>query len=104
MIRFLKERLGTCEYEYPFAKKVNSILERQIKELYDLGPDARKILGEQGRKWCLSSEAGFTAEHQGARVIEALDELFNTWETREVFEVIDTDEDIRKIQTHNLVY
>tara|TARA_B100000287_G_C20482844_1_gene721847 strand:+ start:339 stop:866 length:528 start_codon:yes stop_codon:yes gene_type:complete len=35
MIRFLKERLGTCEYEYPFAKKVNSILERQIKELYD---------------------------------------------------------------------
>ena len=76
----------------------------QIKELYDLGPDARKILGEQGRKWCLSSEAGFTAEHQGARVIEALDELFKTWETREVFEVIDTDEDTRKIQTHNLVY
>ena len=33
-----------------------------------------------------------------------LDELFNTWEPREAFEVIDTDEDIKKIQTHNLVY
>jgi glycosyltransferase involved in cell wall biosynthesis len=29
---------------------------------------------------------------------------FNTWEPREAFEVIDSDEDIRKIQTHNLVY
>ena len=41
---------------------------------------------------------------QGARVIEAIDELFNTWESREAFEVIDSDKDIRKIQTHNLVY
>ena len=76
----------------------------QIRELYDLGHDARKMLGLQGRKWALGSEAGFTAEHQGARVIEALNELFRTWETREVFEVIDTDGDFRKVQTHNLVY
>ena len=62
------------------------------------------MLGLQGRKWALGSEAGFTAEHQGARVIEALNELFRTWETREVFEVIDTDGDFRKLQTHNLVY
>ena len=76
----------------------------RIREVYDLGREKRKELGLKARKWALSGEAGFTAEHQGARVIEAIDELFNTWESREAFEVIDSDEDIRKIQTHNLVY
>ncbi len=76
----------------------------RIKEVYDLGREKRKELGIKGREWCLSEEAGFTAEHQGKRVIEAIDEMFNTWEPREDFEVIDTDEDIRKVQTHNLVY
>ena len=76
----------------------------RIREVYDLGPEKRKEMGLKGREWCLSKEAGFTAEYQGKRFIEAADELFNTWEPREAFEVIDTDEDIRKIQTHNLVY
>ena len=76
----------------------------RIREVYDLGPEKRKELGAKAREWCLSEEAGFTAERQGERFIEAADELFNTWESREAFEVIDTDEDIRKIQTHNLVY
>ena len=76
----------------------------RIREVYDLGREKRKELGAKAREWCLSEEAGFTAEYQGKRFIEAADELFNTWEPREAFEVIDTDEDIRKIQTHNLVY
>lgn len=76
----------------------------RIREVYDLGREKRKELGLKAREWCLSKEAGFTAEYQGKRVIEALDKLFDTWETREVFEVINTDNDFRKIQTHNLVY
>ena len=72
--------------------------------MYDLGPEERKELGFKAREWCLSEEAGFTAEHQGKRVIEAVDKLFDTWESREAFEVIDTSEDFRKMQTHNLVY
>ena len=76
----------------------------RIREVYDLGPEERKEIGSKAREWCLSKEAGFTAEHQGKRVIEALDKLFSTWESREAFEVIDTDNDFRKIQTHNLVY
>ena len=76
----------------------------RIKEVYDLGEEKRKELGLKGREWCLSEEAGFTAEYQGKRVIESVDKLFDTWLPREAFEVIDTDEDIRKIQTHNLVY
>jgi glycosyltransferase involved in cell wall biosynthesis len=76
----------------------------RIREVYDLGPKKRKELGDKAREWCLSKEAGFTAEHQGKRFIEFTNELFNIWEPRESFEVINTDEDIRKIQTHNLVY
>ena len=76
----------------------------RIREVYDLGREKRKELGAKAREWATSEEAGFTAEYQGKRFIEAADELFNTWEPREAFEVIDTDEDIRKIQTHKLVY
>jgi glycosyltransferase involved in cell wall biosynthesis len=76
----------------------------RIREVYDLGEEKRKELGVKAREWCLSEEAGFTAEHQGKRFIEFTDELFNTWKPRIAFEVIDADEDIRKVQTHNLVY
>ena len=76
----------------------------RIREVYDLGKEKRKEIGSKAREWCLSQEAGFTAEYQGKRVIEAIDELFNSWESREAFEVIDTNEDFRKMQTHNLVY
>ena len=76
----------------------------RIMELYSMGKEKRKELGLKGREWALSDEAGFTGEKMSNKVIEAIDELFDTWKTREVFEVLDTDEDIRKIQTHNLVY
>jgi glycosyltransferase involved in cell wall biosynthesis len=76
----------------------------RIREVYDLGPEKRKEIGTKAREWCLSEEAGFTAEYQGKRFIEFVNELFNTWEPREAFEVININEDIRKIQTHNLVY
>jgi glycosyltransferase involved in cell wall biosynthesis len=76
----------------------------RIREVYDLGKEKRKELGLKGREWCLSDEAGFNAKSQGENFIGAVNELFSKWEPREAFEVIDTDEDIRKIQTHNLVY
>ena len=77
----------------------------RIREVYDLGPKKRKELGLKGREWAISDEAGFTAEHQGKRFIDLTEKLFNTWEPRETFEVIDTDEaDILRTQTHNLVY
>jgi len=76
----------------------------RIKEVYNLSDKKRKELGLKGREWVISDEAGFTAEHQGKRFIEFVDELFNTWEPREAFEVIDTDNNDKKIQTHNLVY
>ena len=76
----------------------------RIREIYDMSPEKRDEVGLKGREWALSKEAGFTSQYQGERVIEALDELFNTWEPREKYEVINSNIDIKKTQTHNLVY
>ena len=52
---------------------------KQIKNVYDLPKEERKAKGLKGREWALSDEAGFTGEKMGAKVINALDELFTTW-------------------------
>ena len=76
----------------------------RIKEIYNLDPEERKRLGLKGRKWATSKEAGFTAEIMGNRIIEAIDELFENWEPREKFELINSKNMKKKILTHNLVY
>jgi len=76
----------------------------RILELYNMGREKRKELGLKGREWAISDEAGFTAEKMGNKVIDSLDKLFSTWEPREAFEVLNTNNDIKKIQTHNLIY
>ncbi len=60
----------------------------RIKEVYELGPEERERRGLAGREWALSNEAGFTAEQQGKRVIEAFDKLFKTWKPREKYEIV----------------
>ena len=77
---------------------------KQIKKVYNLGPEKRKKIGQKGREWALSDEAGFTAEKMSKRIIEAIDELFDTWEPREKYELIDTNIDIKKTQKHALIY
>ncbi len=77
---------------------------KQIKKVYDLSPEERKEKGIKGREWALSDEAGFTAKRQGERIIEALDELFDTWEPREKYELINTNIDTQKTQKHALIY
>jgi len=77
---------------------------KQIKKVYDLGPEERDKIGQKGREWALSDEAGFTAEKMSNRIIEAIDELFDTWEPREKYELIDTNINIKKVQTHALIY
>jgi hypothetical protein len=54
---------------------------KQIMNVYNLSPEERKVKGLKGREWAVN-ESGFTAEWQGKRVIEAFDELFETWEPR----------------------
>ena len=76
----------------------------QIMNLYNMTREERKTLGLKGREWAIGEEAGFTAEMQGKRVIEAIDELFETWTPRQKFEFINTNKVERKVNTHKLLY
>ena len=76
----------------------------RIKEVYNLGHEKRTEVGMKGREWALSDEAGFTSVKMSNKIIDAVDELFDTWEPREKFELINTSDDIKKVQTHALIY
>ncbi len=76
----------------------------RIKEVYNLGHEKRTEAGMKGREWALSDEAGFTSVKMSNKIIDAVDELFDTWEPREKFELINTSDDIKKVQTHALIY
>ena len=76
----------------------------RIKEVYNLGHEKRTEIGMKGREWALSDEAGFTSVKMSNKIIDAVDELFDTWEPREKFELINTSDDIKKVQTHALIY
>ena len=75
----------------------------QIMAIYTLTPEERKAKGLKGREWAVS-EAGFTGKTQGKRVIEAFDELFSTWEPREKYELINTNNIEDKIVNHKLLF
>lgn len=76
----------------------------RIKEVYNLSPVEREKRGLAGREWAISDEAGFTGEKQGKRVIEALDELFDTWVPREKYELINANEYKGKTINHKIIY
>jgi hypothetical protein len=76
----------------------------RIEEIYNLGPEGRKEAGDAGREWALGDEAGFTSEKMGNRVIDALEELFETWEPREKYELIKAGEYKKKVLNHKLIY
>ena len=66
--------------------------------------DATNRIEDAGREWALGDEAGFTSEKMGNRVIDALDELFDTWEPREKYELIKAGEYKKKVLNHKLIY
>ena len=76
----------------------------RIMEVYNLSEEERTALGMEGREWALSEEAGFTAQEMGKRVIEGVNELFNTWEPREYYEFINTNEVSLPTVPHKLLY
>ena len=72
-----------------------------------MSPEERKEKGNAGREWATSDEAGFTSTHMANRIIEGMDELFETWEPREKFSILkDTDFDYHYKRTlkHSLIY
>ena len=78
-----------------------------IMKLYEMTREERKTLGLKGREWATSDEAGLTSEKMADKIIEGMDELFNTWEPREKFVILkDTDYDkhYKRTLKHALVY
>jgi glycosyltransferase involved in cell wall biosynthesis len=90
-------------YIYDDRCKWEDVTER-MQECYKLGRKELKRRGLKGREWALGDEAGFTSEHQGKRVIEALDTLFDIWKPREKYEVINTNEYKGKFINHKIIY
>lgn len=76
----------------------------RIMELYSMPREERKARGLKGREWAISDEAGLTSKHQGERVIEAFDELFRTWKSRERYEVVNANEYKGKMINHPIIY
>ena len=75
-----------------------------LMEVYNLSPEERQERGEEGRKWATSKEAGFTSKYQAKRFIEATDELFNTWQPREKYELVNATEFEKPTLNHKLIY
>jgi len=77
---------------------------QRIMEVYLMPKDKREAWGMEGKEWALGEEAGFTAQHMGKRIIEGIEELFNTWEPREFYEFINTNEVKSPTVPHKLLY
>ena len=76
----------------------------QIKAIYDLSPEERKAKGLKGREWALSDEAGFTTRHQADRVIDAFNTLFDTWQGKEKFDLINATKFTGRHLNHAIIY
>jgi glycosyltransferase involved in cell wall biosynthesis len=77
---------------------------KRIMEVYLMPKDKRQSCGLVGREWALGQEAGFTAQQMGERIVEGIDELFNTWEPREFYEFINTNKVKQPTTPHKLLY
>ena len=77
---------------------------KRIMELYNMSREERKELGLAGREWAIGDEAGFTAEHQGKRVIKHIDKLLSTWTPRKHYELINTNQVKEDVLPHKLLY
>lgn len=76
----------------------------QIYNIWNLTPEDRKAKGMVGREWAIGQEAGFTAEKQGERVIENINNLFDIWQPRQKYKLIKFTPLKKKVAPHNLVY
>jgi hypothetical protein len=76
----------------------------RLMEVYNLSKEEREKRGLAGMEWAISEEAGFTSKHQANRFIKATDQLFNTWEPREKYELVNANEYAKPVLNHKLIY
>ncbi len=76
----------------------------KITELYNMSKKDRQKIGDEGRKWAIGDEAGFTSVKMGKNFIEGTDELFSTWKPRKKF-TFSKDTDFKpRVLNHKLEY
>jgi glycosyltransferase involved in cell wall biosynthesis len=77
----------------------------QIGNTYELKRKGElKDRGLRGREWAIGDEANFTSEKMSNKFQENMDYLFNNWEPREKFSIIDTNISSKPKLNHKLVY
>ena len=76
----------------------------RLMEVYNLSKEERETRGLAGMEWAISEEAGFTSKHQANRFIKATDQLFNTWKSREKYELVNANEYAKPVLNHKLIY
>jgi glycosyltransferase involved in cell wall biosynthesis len=76
----------------------------RLTEVFNLSKEERQERGMEGYKWATGNEAGFTSRHQAKRFISYTDKLFNTWKSREKYELINANEFKKPVLNHKLIY
>jgi glycosyltransferase involved in cell wall biosynthesis len=77
---------------------------QNLKEMYAMSSKERKRRGDEGRKWAMGDEAGFTASKMANKFSDGMDELFSTWKPREKFVFLKDDDFKPRQLNHKLVY
>ena len=77
---------------------------KQIGELYKMTSEERERVGLEGMKWATGKEAGFTSKIMGERVIEGMDELFETFTPRGNYEFLKDTDFGKRVLKHKLIY
>ena len=96
---------GSIPTPYIFDDRVSTEeVANTLLEVYNLGDTERKRRGMKGMEWALGDEAGFTADKMGERVIESLDEVFETWAPRKEYDMISMNDFKPQTLTHTLYY
>jgi glycosyltransferase involved in cell wall biosynthesis len=58
-----------------------------MKQIYDLGPEARDEKGMKGHEWVLSDESNMSSPRMCKRVIESIEKGFENFTPRPVYEI-----------------
>jgi glycosyltransferase involved in cell wall biosynthesis len=97
--------VGSPQTPYIYDDKCSfEDVETRIMELYKMGDKKRKEIGKAGMEWALGDEAGFTSEKMSNRIIEGMDELFDTWTPRKNFEFLKDTDFEKRILKHKIIY
>jgi len=69
-----------------------------------MGKEELSEVGNLGREWVLSEEAGFTSENMAKRIMSNMNVLLNKWQPREKYELIKVGSREIKSVPHKLEY